>query len=49
MCKDRADKVILTVLVFSLLTLGACEGLVPHDTSSLLIPEFTRSGLSWRG
>ncbi len=31
------------LLLLSLVTVCGCEGLVPHDTSSLLIPRFRRS------
>jgi uncharacterized protein with PQ loop repeat len=34
---------MLTILVLSCLALCACQGLVPHDTQSLLIPRFHRS------
>ena len=37
------NKLMTGVLLLSALTLGGCEGLVPHDTASLLIPEFKRS------
>ena len=40
---DRFNKLTLAVLILSLITLSACEGLVPHDTKSLLIPRFKRS------
>ncbi len=33
----------LTVLFLNLITLSGCQGLVPHDTSSLLAPKFHRS------
>ena len=33
----------LAVLFLSLITLCGCQGLVPHDTSSLLAPKFHRS------
>jgi MtN3 and saliva related transmembrane protein len=33
----------LAVVFLGLITLCSCQGLVPHDTSSLLIPRFTRS------
>ena len=39
----RFNKLTLAVLILSLITLSACEGLVPHDTKSLLIPRFKRS------
>ena len=31
------------IVFLSMITLCACQDLVPHDTSSLLIPRFTRS------
>ena len=34
---------LLAVLFLSLITLCGCQGLVPHDTSSLLAPKFHRS------
>jgi uncharacterized protein with PQ loop repeat len=40
---DRFNKLTLAVLILGLITLSACEGLVPHDTKSLLIPRFKRS------
>jgi len=33
----------LVVLPLTLIALYGCQGLVPHDTRSLFIPEFTRS------
>ena len=36
-------RIVLTVSVLSCLELAACQGLVPHDTQSLLIPRFHRS------
>jgi len=43
MCKGRFNVWIVAVLLVSVFTLDGCEGLIPHDTSSLLIPRFTRS------
>ena len=40
---DRFNRVELTILFLSLLTLCGCHELVPHDTQSLLIPRFHRS------
>lgn len=40
---DRINKVMLAVFAVNLLTLCGCNGLVPHDTQSLLIPRFHRS------
>ena len=34
---------LLIVVVLCLLTLCACEGLVPKDTASLIVPRFQRS------
>lgn len=39
----RFNKVTLAFLFVSLITLYGCQELVPHDTSSLLIPRFRRS------
>ncbi len=39
----RFNTVTLGVLILSLITLCACQDLVPRDTSSLLIPRFQRS------
>ena len=39
----RFNRVLLAVLFLSLITLYGCQGLVPHDTQSLLIPRFRRS------
>ena len=33
----------LTLLLFTLMILCGCEGLVPRDTQSLLVPRFSRS------
>lgn len=40
---DRFNKVPLGILLLSLMTLSGCQGLVPHDTQSLLVPRFHRS------
>ena len=40
---NRLNRVMPEVLFLSLLMLAGCEGLVPHDTESLLIPKFHRS------
>ena len=42
---DRSNRVTLAVLCLSLATLYGCQGLVPHDTRSLLIPKFQRSDI----
>jgi uncharacterized protein with PQ loop repeat len=39
----RFNKVALAVLLVGLITQCGCQGLVPHDTSSLFIPRFHRS------
>lgn len=39
----RVKEASLALILFSLTTVCGCEGLVPHDTSSLLIPRFHRS------
>jgi MtN3 and saliva related transmembrane protein len=39
----RLNSLRLVVLFLSLGMLFGCQGLVPHDTSSLLIPRFQRS------
>jgi MtN3 and saliva related transmembrane protein len=39
----RFNKVTLALLVLGLITLTACEGLVPHDVPSLLYPKVERS------
>jgi uncharacterized protein with PQ loop repeat len=41
----RANRVTLAVVFLSLTMLHGCQGLVPHDTRSLLIPSFQRSEL----
>ena len=43
MCEVRLNKPIVTALLPSVLMVSSCRNLVPHDTASLLIPEFTRS------
>ena len=40
---DRFSRMLLAVIIVSLGTLWGCQGLVPHDTASLLIPRFHRS------
>src|SRR5882724_10903671 len=40
---SRFNKVPLALLLLNLITLCGCQDLVPHDTSSLLIPRFYRS------
>ena len=39
----RLNRVTLTVIFLSLIMLSGCQGMVPHDTRSLLIPRFLRS------
>jgi len=39
----RFNAVVLTVLFLGLILLVGCRDLVPHDTSSLLIPRLRRS------
>lgn len=39
----RSDRVLICVLVPGLVALCSCAELVPHDTSSLLVPRFLRS------
>ncbi len=39
----RRKTTTLVLLGICLLMLGGCEGLVPHDVSSLLVPTFQRS------
>ncbi len=39
----RRKTITLVLLGISLLMLSGCEGLVPHDVSSLLLPTFRRS------
>ena len=40
---SRRKTITLALLSLSVLTLSGCEGLVPHDVSSLLVPGFQRS------
>jgi MtN3 and saliva related transmembrane protein len=40
---DRFKRVTFAVLFLSLIALCGCQELVPHDTSSLLVPKFRRS------
>jgi MtN3 and saliva related transmembrane protein len=40
---SQFGKVMLAMLFLSLIALCGCQGLVPHDTASLLIPKFRRS------
>jgi len=40
---NRFNRLMLAVIMLSLITLCGCQDLVPHDTSSLLIPRFRRS------
>jgi MtN3 and saliva related transmembrane protein len=40
---DRHNKITLALLSISLITLGGCDDLVPHDTASLFVPSFQRS------
>src|SRR5215469_5798462 len=40
---DRFSRVLPVVIIVGLGTLCGCQGLVPHDTASLLIPRFHRS------
>ena len=37
------DRMACGLLFMSVVVLGGCEGLVPHDTSSLLLPSLSRS------
>lgn len=39
----RFNKLTFALVVAAAITLPGCQGLVPHDTSSLLIPRFQRS------
>lgn len=39
----RFNRLTLTLLFLAVITLSGCEGLVPHDTASLLVPRFQRS------
>ena len=40
---DQFRRVIFAVLFVGLIALAGCQDLVPHDTQSLLIPQFRRS------
>ena len=40
---ERRRVIYYLVVLFSLITLCGCQGLVPHDTPSLLNPKFQRS------
>jgi MtN3 and saliva related transmembrane protein len=40
---DRFNRVTHAVCFLGLITLCGCQGLVPHDTASLLLPRFLRS------
>jgi MtN3 and saliva related transmembrane protein len=40
---SQFKKMMLAALFLSLILLCGCRGLVPHDTSSLLVPKFRRS------
>jgi hypothetical protein len=39
----RFNRAILIILFLSVLPLCGCNGWIPHDTQSLLIPKFHRS------
>lgn len=39
----RCSRLTLALILPALITLCSCQGLVPHDTSSLLVPRFHRS------
>jgi len=39
----RFNATNLAFLLLGLISFGGCEGLIPHDTSSLLVPRFQRS------
>ena len=43
MVTDRLNWIARGVLLISVIMLSGCEGLVVHDTSSLLLPQFSRS------
>ena len=43
MNEDVLDRMAGGLLFMSVLMLGGCAGLTPHDTSSLLLPRFSRS------
>ena len=40
---DRCNRILSGVIILYLGTLCGCQGLVPHDTASLLAPRFQRS------
>jgi len=40
---DRHNKITLALLSISLIALSGCDDLVPHDTTSLLVPSLHRS------
>ena len=40
---DRCNRILSVVIILYLGTLCGCQGLVPHDTASLLAPRFQRS------
>ena len=40
---SRLSRLTLPILLLSVITLCSCEGLVPQDTKSLLIPRFQKS------
>ena len=40
---SQFKKMMLVVVFLSFIMLCGCRGLVPHDTSSLLVPRFRRS------
>lgn len=46
LCMDRFKRVALGALFLVLITLYGCQGMVPEDTQSLLIPRFRRSEIS---
>lgn len=40
---SRFNLLTLTLVLAMVITLAGCQGLVPHDTASLLVPRFQRS------
>ena len=40
---NRCNRIVLALTALSVITLVGCQGLVPHDTASLLAPRFQRS------
>lgn len=40
---SRYKRVTQAILLLSVIVLCGCEGLIPHDTQSLLVPRFRRS------